>query len=235
MALKRTHTLKGDSQGHDEGGDDEIWLISYADMMTLLFGFFVLMYAFAMARTGSQVETVKEGVARSFGGSYVAPLKDVTAKVKDLVVHEPTLQDVAVEKLKDGMEITFQSALVFESGSATLNQKALEPISRIVRLIAGNVGKADVIIEGHTDDVPTRGVFPSNWELSSSRASAVVREFVKYGFDPKRLSAVGYADSRPLYPNMDQNDVPIPENRSRNRRVVIKVVADGYIPGPSSH
>jgi chemotaxis protein MotB len=57
----------------------------------------------------------------------------------------------------------------------------------------------------------------------------VVREFIKYGFDPTRINAVGFADSKPLVPNVDENGVPLPENRARNRRVVIKIVAPGYI------
>src|SRR5665213_2738409 len=214
----------------EEDSGDEIWLISYSDLMTLLFGFFVLMYAFAMAKTGAQVESVKEGVARSFGGSYVAPFKDLQAKVQDLVIHEAKLQDVAIEKTHEGMEITFQSGLLFASGSAEIQGDAKDPMRRIAQLIASNIEDSDIQVEGHTDDVPiSNPFFPSNWELSAARASAVVREFVKYGYDPKKLMAVGYADSQPLLPNKDENDAPIPDNREKNRRVVIKVVAAGYV------
>ena len=227
------HSLKDEPEENEES-NDEIWLISYSDLMTLLFGFFVLMYSFALAKTGSQIETVKEGVARSFGGSYVAPMQNLQAKVKDLIIHEPVLQDVAVQKLHDGLEITFQSGLLFATGRAELSESAMEPIKRMAQLIAANVSDGDIVVEGHTDDVPIRTAFPSNWELSSARASAVLREFIKYGYDPKRLMAVGFADSQPLYPNQDENDVPIPENRERNRRVVIKVVASGYVKHQNS-
>ncbi|MGZ3723174.1 MAG: OmpA/MotB family protein, partial [Bdellovibrionales bacterium] len=196
--------LEANGGGHDEEGDeggDEIWLISYSDLMTLLFGFFVLMYAFALAKTGAQVESVKEGVARSFGGSYVAPYKNLQAKVEDLVIHEPKLQDVSIQKIHDGLEITFQSGLLFTTGSAEIEGDAKDPMRRMAQLIASNIEDSDIMVEGHTDDVPIHNeYFPSNWELSGARASAVVREFVKYGYDPKKLMAVGYADSQPLLP-----------------------------------
>jgi chemotaxis protein MotB len=226
--MQSRHSLQDEEP--EEESNEELWLISYSDMMTLLFGFFVLMYAFALARTGSQLETVKEGVARSFGGSYVAPLNGLQTKVKDLVAHEPIFQDVAVQKSQDGLEITFQSGLLFESGSADLGADAAEPIRKMAQLIAANVNDSDIVVEGHTDDVPIHNsTFPSNWELSSARAGSIVREFVKYGYDPKRLTVEGFADSQPLFPNEDENDVPNPQNREKNRRVVIKVVAPGYV------
>jgi chemotaxis protein MotB len=219
----------------EEESNDEIWLISYSDLMTLLFGFFVLMYAFSLAKTGAQVESVKEGVARSFGGSYVAPFKGLQAKVQDLITRETKLQDVAIEKIHDGMEITFQSNLLFASGSAEIQAESKEPMRHIAQLIAANIDDSDIMIEGHTDDVPINSpAFPSNWELSAARASAVVREFVKYGYDPKKLMAVGYADSQPLLPNKDENEAPIPDNREKNRRVVIKVLAAGYVKAQNS-
>jgi chemotaxis protein MotB len=230
--------MEAKHQVHEEEAEennDEIWLISYSDLMTLLFGFFVLMYAFALAKTGAQVESVKEGVARSFGGSYVAPFKDLQAKVQDLITHEAKLQDVAIDKIHDGMEITFQSGLLFASGSAEIQAESKEPMRRIAQLIAANIDDSDIMIEGHTDDVPINSpAFPSNWELSAARASAVVREFVKYGYDPKKLMAVGYADSQPLLPNKDENEAPIPDNREKNRRVVIKVLAAGYVKAQNS-
>ena len=206
---------------HEAEESEEIWLISYADLMTLLFGLFVLMYSFAMSRTPEDVEKVKEGVARSFGGSYVAPFKKLTNEIQSAKSRTPLLQDVAIQPLRNGLEVTFQSGLLFETGSADLTEQVQNALKIIAEII---------VIEGHTDDVPINTArFPSNWELSSVRASRVVREFIKYGFDPTRINAVGFADSKPLVPNVDENGVPLPENRARNRRVVIKIVAPGYI------
>jgi chemotaxis protein MotB len=92
-------------------------------------------------------------------------------------------------------------------------------------------------VEGYTDDNPIHsGVFPSNWELSSARAGAILRIFEKLGFEPFRLMAIGFGSSRPAYPNRDSNGKAIAENQSLNRRVVIKVIlpegeTEKQIPG----
>jgi chemotaxis protein MotB len=79
-------------------------------------------------------------------------------------------------------------------------------------------------IEGHTDDVPiSTARFPSNWELSVSRASNVVKYFIAHDISPDRLKASGYADTQPIVPNRDSLGTPIPENRARNRRIVIRI------------
>ncbi len=216
----------------DDHGDEseELWLISYADLMTLLFGLFVLLYSFAMAKTPEQVEKVKEGVARSFGGSYTAPLEDLLKKMEVEKLRDPILQDIAIEPLRDGLEVTFQSGLLFKIGESQLDPDIKQTLKTVAKLIAENIDEDQVIVQGHTDDVPINTLqFPSNWELSSVRASSVVREFLKFGFDPQKISAVGLADSQPVVPNKDELGRPIPENRARNRRVVIKIVAPGYI------
>lgn len=219
----------GDSLEEAEESE-EIWLISYADLMTLLFGLFVLMYSFAMARTPEAVEKVKEGVARSFGGSYVPPYQDLLKALAKQKEKDVILQDLAIEPLRDGLEVTFQSGLLFQSGEASLDPDRQKSLGAIIEIISENIEKDQIMVQGHTDDVPINTQrFPSNWELSSSRASSVVREFIRYGFDPSRIHAVGFADSRPLVPNKNEQGLPSPENRARNRRVVVKIVAPGYV------
>ena len=216
---------------HDEAEEsDEIWLISYADLMTLLFGLFVLMYSFAMARSPEDVEKVKEGVARSFGGSYVPPYQDLLAALAAEKAKNTVLQDIAIEPLRDGLEVTFQSGLLFKSGEASLDLESKKNLSSVIQIISENIEKDQIMVQGHTDDVPINTTrFPSNWELSSSRASSVVREFIRHGFNPARIHAVGFGESRPLVPNKNQEGFPSPENRARNRRVVVKIVAPGYV------
>ena len=79
-------------------------------------------------------------------------------------------------------------------------------------------------IEGHTDDAPiSTPQFPSNWELSSARASAVARFLIGRGIKPERISVIGYADTKPKVPNRNAAGNPIPENRQENRRVMVRV------------
>ena len=215
--------------GEEEESGDEIWLVSYSDLMTLLFGFFVLMYVFASKNTGD-AEKVKEGLAKSFGGSYVPPMERLADMLKAQAEEHPIMQLIEIEQPKDGMEITFRSNLLFASGSAALKPSVIDTMRMISKMVSTNVNDAEIFVGGHTDDVPiSTKVYPSNWELSAARASSVVREFIVSGYDPKMLVALGYADARPAFPNRDKGGMPIPENRERNRRVVIKVVSPGLV------
>ena len=222
----------------DDHGDDEIWLISYSDLMTLLFGFFVLMYVFASTKTGD-AEKVREGLAKSFGGAYVAPYEELAdqlaQKAKAELAEHPIMGQIDVQTPSDGMEITFRSNLLFQSGSAELRPAVRRTMKMIAGLISTSVEDAEILVGGHTDDSPihTRR-FPSNWELSTARASSVVKEFISSGYDPKMMVAMGYAETRPAYPNRTEKGVPIKENRNRNRRVVIKVVAPGIVQQPTT-
>lgn len=219
---------------HHEEGDEEPWLISYADMMTLLFGFFVLMYVFASAKSGD-AEKVREGLAKSFGGTYVPPYEQLAEEISAQAENHPILNMIELQQPKDGMEITFRSNLLFDSGSADLRPDVKKSMTMIARLISKNVENAEIFVGGHTDDAPiSTNRFPSNWELSTARASSVVREFLDSGYDSKMMVAVGYAESRPAYPNRDERGIPIKENREKNRRVVIKVVAPGLVKQPNN-
>jgi flagellar motor protein MotB len=117
------------------------------------------------------------------------------------------------------------SAAFFDSGSASLSDAG----KAILRGILGPLTAAldegyRIRVEGHTDDTPIdTPQFPSNWELSTARASAVVHFFLEQGIPAQRLRAVGYADTEPKVPNRDAAGNPIPENQARNRRVVIKL------------
>ena len=134
----------------------------------------------------------------------------------------------AADLEQNGDRITsleISSAAFFDRGSATLSPAG----KAILRDVAGNL-KAEkfkdyeVTVEGHTDDAPiSTSLFPSNWELSTARAAAVVRFFLEEGIPAQRLRAAGYADTFPKVPNRDASGGAIPENQAQNRRVVIKL------------
>jgi chemotaxis protein MotB len=121
--------------------------------------------------------------------------------------------------------IEISSAAFFGSGSATLSG----PGRAILQDVAASLGSDklkdyQVTVEGHTDDSPiSTPQFPSNWELSTARASAVVHFLLEQGIPALRLRAAGYADTFPIAANRDQAGYAIPENQARNRRVVIKL------------
>lgn len=206
---------------HDENG--ELWLISYADMMTLLFGFFVVMYSFA--EQGGGLEKLKESLSTQFEGEYDAPLKDLQYEIEKGVKEVPLLSDVKVERTSNGLVLTFENRILFQSGKADLMPEAREALDYLVAIIHQNAPGNPILVEGHTDHrkIQTRR-YPSNWELSGARASRVLRLFIDRGMHPRQLTAIGYGDARPVFPNKNPYGDELPKNMAKNRRVVIKVL-----------
>ncbi len=129
---------------------------------------------------------------------------------------------------QEGDRITtleMDSSAFFASGASVLSEEGQKILGELrEKLTSKDYINYSITVEGHTDDNPIRTAqFPSNWELSSARASSVVRFFIEHGIDPERLRAAGYADVFPKVPNRDTEGRAIPENQSQNRRVVIKL------------
>lgn len=220
------HDSHGDS--HAEG-HEEPWLVSYADMMTLLFGFFVLMYTFAMARLDEDPDKMvkmREEVAKYFGGDFITPMKDDIDEFKHKFVEDFNLSEIETKITPEGVEISFRSNLLFDLGEATLKDKGQRALKALTKLLMAKEN-VDVIVEGHTDDIPLRknSHYRSNWELGGSRAASVIELLVTNGMNPQRVRGISFADTRPLAPNRDSKNMPIAANQARNRRVTIKIAS----------
>jgi chemotaxis protein MotB len=121
--------------------------------------------------------------------------------------------------------LEMNSAAFFDSGSAVLSASGKAILKDVaINLKADEYKDYQVTVEGHTDDQPISTFqFPSNWELSTARAAAVVHFFLDQGIPARKLRAAGYADTFPKAPNRDASGNPIPANQAQNRRVVIKL------------
>ncbi len=213
--------------GHEGGGHGEPWLVSYADMMTLLYGFFVIMYSLTLAKLEDEdvMVRVRKEVAAYFGGQYLTPTKDIVDDFKKKMDPNDQLKNFNTKLYPEGFEISMQSQSLFASGEATLKPDAQLAINRLIGTLKQKHGTDfKVTVEGHTDDVPIKTkFFPTNWELSGARASSVIRMFEAAGFPLQNLMAVGYGPSRPAFPNRRPNGRMWANNQLLNRRVVIKV------------
>ena len=220
----------------------ERWLITYADMITLLMVFFIVLYASSIVDSnkfqslaaslqqafnvdvlqGFDLETTSADPAAA--EALVAALKqDVESLRSELdALRGPALSrgDIAVEVNREGILISIYGNLLFDSGKATINYEALDVLQRVARAIATK--PYPMRVEGHTDNIPIdTQVYPSNWELSTARATAVVRYLIDSGISPQRVQAVGYGETRPLNGNLNR------DQRARNRRVDIQLI---YLP-----
>jgi chemotaxis protein MotB len=200
-----------------------VWLMSYADLMTLLMGFFALMMSMGTFDE-DKFNAMSSEVAEYVGGEVEKPFEDLGASIQQ-VIEEKNLQDqVKVEVKKSGLIITFKGTLLFTSGSIKLREGASVLMNGLAEVLGNKASDKKILIEGHTDDVPiSRRIIASNWELSSLRANAVARLFEKYDFEKNQILTIGLGETRPLAPNRDKEGNVIAANQAKNRRVIIKV------------
>jgi len=248
------------------------WLISYADFISLLFAFFVVMYATSAGKVGSLV-SLSESIVRAFGlpiqavdpegagasrghllpqgilgedrvaVGFQIPLRAATnaeqleiesgaaskgdAKAAEEIAQVRGVLQTAIGELltADGLALSsndkwvtieIPARMLFPSGSRSLLASSIPMLSQLADTLSKLPN--ELIVQGHTDNQPIRnGQFPSNWELSSTRASAIARFFEEEGIEPTRLRAVGYGANRPIADNDTE------EGRAENRRVVVQV------------
>ena len=221
----------------DERENLERWLLTYADLITLLLAFFIMMYTFSKQDAQKYSEVSAHLKSIFSGGSGIARKGSVEGKLPmDLKMQEGSSATIE-ERLKQNFrEIANENGLknnitvftdargvvvriidkaFYDEGKADLKQGAKNALDKIIPIIKDI--KNHIRIEGHTDDTPiSKGEFKSNWELSVRRATEVVRYIVEKGaISPERISATGYAEYRPIV-NNDST-----ENKALNRRVEI--------------
>ncbi len=192
------------------------WLLSYSDMVTLLLCFFALFFAI------SRVDTVKyEMLTEYFDQSSKMPLHELQTQMKALIEKHNLRNKVDVKLTQDGLELNFQDKILFDSGQAELKEEAFPILSAIANILrTSSVRTRKIQVAGHTDTVPINkdSIYPSNWELSTARASRVIRYFLDHHFEKERFEAVGYADTKlKVQESIDNKGVAV------NRRVVLLI------------
>jgi chemotaxis protein MotB len=255
----------------------ERWMVSYADFITLLFAFFVVMYA---------ISSINEGKYRVLSDALVAAFRDPRKTVDPIqlgqITHSSTtnstaefierpriagipvtivkttgpdmLENTAEEAMDEDrrkarniikiaeavsralqqlvdqglvnvrtgdqwLEVEIKDSVLYPSGSAQLQSEAIPVLHKVAEILRPFPNP--IRVEGFTDNMPINTLlYPSNWELSGARAASVVRLFVTEGIEPKRMSALGYSEFRPIATNETA------AGRAQNRRVVLVVLAD---------
>ncbi len=230
----------------------ERWLITYADLITLLLVFFIVLYS------GSQDDAKKfailagslhdafnvlgdgngtGGSSAVFTGSGSTNAGGSTQEISDFQALQGVIQQISKERgLGDRLNIRMEqdriiigmgSDLLFASGSAQLRPSALPIIDAVAQALKGNPN--EIRIDGHTDNVPHNSVdYASNWELSSARATAVLRRLVEGGLDAGKMFAAAFGESRPRADNSTA------EGRAQNRRAEVVVIYPPATPDPAA-
>ncbi|HEX3741845.1 MAG TPA: OmpA family protein [Terriglobales bacterium] len=204
------------------------WLVSYADFITLLFAFFVVMYSAAQLdkRRAAELATAIQTAFLQGGslppnpaGASVAS-SDATllaTRVEHTLAPEIASGDVAVRSSSEGLIVSLREIGFFDSGSDKIKPGAAAAFARLAEVLQPTTNH--IRIEGHTDNVPIHNArFFSNWDLSSARATETVRLLIHDGLGPERLAAAGYSE----YHAVASNDTP--DGRALNRRVDVVII-----------
>ncbi|MBN2602485.1 MAG: flagellar motor protein MotB [Candidatus Marinimicrobia bacterium] len=205
------------------GEEAEPWLLTYGDMMTLLMTFFVLLFSMSTIDP-VKLEQFSDSVGQALGKKTKAKKYSLAEIYTDVVkvIEDENLQDqIQVETSERGVAIKIPSEISFGVGSADLNPRIYSILNKFEDMMKKST--YPIAIEGHTDNIPMRSaMFPSNWELSTSRAAQVVRYYIARGVPPERFQAIGYADTRPRAPGATIGEAnSSPDRMAMNRRVEI--------------
>ena len=242
MRRRRKYLDQRQSDSHER------WLVSYADFITLLFAFFVVMYALSSVSEG-KYRVLSDSLVSAFGNKVTGPAapshpsasgivslprinKDIetTEKQREQMrgigrdmrkVLDSLVRDgqVRVTQSSRGISVEINASVLFASGQALLRADSIRALREVARVLAA-AGQS-IQVEGYTDDAPiSTPQFPSNWELSAARASSVLRLFIESGVAEHRLSVVGFGPNR----SVASNDTA--EGRTRNRRVTVMILAE---------
>jgi chemotaxis protein MotB len=249
----------------EEHVNHERWLVSYADFITLLFAFFVVMYSISSVNEGKyrvlsdtleavfsdrpktidpvQVGQLSHGNSKTPGESestsptinpidlpvtqpYIPPpiseetiktIETISKQFNDALSDLIQNDDVTIKKGEDWLELEIKSNVLFQSGESRLEKTAIPIVDKIATIL--NTSANPVQVEGFTDNNPINTPkFPSNWELSASRAASMVHLLSRLGVEPSRMSAIGYGEFKPIADNQTEY------GRQKNRRVVLVVL-----------
>ena len=194
-----------------EGSDDAGWLTSFGDLMSLLLVFFILMVSPQAVVSEDQREKKED-------------LDKAVEQIKTEAVNSGIDNEIKVESQGNTAKLTLQETLLFPPGKARLTAANIAHLKKVLEPLKKLKDSHSFDIHGHTDATPIHSKkFPSNWYLSTARALAILDKFIQEGFPPEKLTAMGYAQYKPVAPEYDKDKRPIPENRAKNRRVEIYI------------
>jgi chemotaxis protein MotB len=207
-------------QHYKRKSGSEGWLTSYADLITNLLIFFVLIITASEIQTG-KMEKIIDSLSK---GPATQTLSSAAKEVSRMMEEQNLSKDAQVNLTDAGLEIVFDSGVTFASGQAEVLEAMELPLRRVLEVIKPYTQKYFLAIEGHTDEVPiSNDRFHSNWELASARALQIRERLESTGIDPKRMRIEAYAENKPLEMGQLPPDADRQTLLAKQRRVVIRL------------
>jgi chemotaxis protein MotB len=208
---------------HEESVDS--WLMSYADMITLLLCFFIIFVSVSEPKK-DKITEIAEGMSGKFGAvNYETPLLGAIRSLKTEIEVKKLYKDVAIETRPNGLSVELATQSFFKDGGADIDDEMEPSLKELLNsLKQSDLTPYNIVIESYTDDSqPQSGLYKTNWELSSVRAAKLAAYFTQHGFSADQIKAVGFGETRSKVPNRDEKGKVIEANRAKNQRVTIKL------------
>lgn len=199
---------------------NEGWLTSYADLITNLLIFFVLIISASQIQTG-KMEKIIAQISKAKPATET--LASAEKKVKEALKQEQLEENVHVKLTDAGLELSFESGVTFASGAADILPQMEEPLAKVLKVLTPYAAKYNFAVEGHTDETPiSTGRFKSNWELSSARAMQVREHLEQVGIEKNRLRVEAYGETKAL-PAETLQGLTREQVLAKHRRVVVRL------------
>lgn len=234
-AKRNVRTLEASDSSEEEHENADRYLITYADLITLLLGLFIILYAISNV-DATKYEKMTTAMGSVFGSekfridvkvptpivrgdeAAINPMENLKRDLNDIINLNSLNNSVSIEDNQRGVTIRILDDILFTSGDADLNKRAKEVLNLIAEIIKKLPN--DIRVEGHTDNIQIHTArFPSNWHLSITRALNTAYYLINTEeIDPDKVSVVGYSEYNPIADNST------PEGRAKNRRVDIIVI-----------
>lgn len=198
---------------------EEAWLLSYADLITNLLLFFVVLLTAANISKGRMQQIVKSISGEESPQSLSAIRKEIEEEIAKRQLQEM----IRTAETADGLELSLNAGVVFDSGKANIRKEHESTVGSMLQLLTPYAGKYSFAVEGHADVVPmSGGQFSTNWDLSAARAIVVRQRLEDVGISRERVRVEGYADTKPL-PEAEIAGLDNEQRLARHRRVVVRI------------
>lgn len=200
--------------------ENDGWLLSYADLITNLLVFFVMLLSAAEV-SEAKMQKIEQSLSGARSPTSLSTIRD---EIETHIQQDGLRELVSTEVTDQGLELRLNSGLIFDTAEAEIRPELEHAMDRMLQTLVPYSSRYHFAVEGHTDARPLLpgAKFPSNWELSTARANAVRSRLGSVGIEPARIKVEGYADTRGL-PKEELDGLSEPARLARHRRVVVRV------------
>jgi chemotaxis protein MotB len=212
------------------GGDEsEGWLVSYADLMTLIACFFILMVSFADFSKKDEFAIKTREIAKHFNKDKFLTSEMRLRYIEQELARHPELKTKTKISLKDSeLVVIFSGSILFDEGQYSIPPQSLKTLDSLIDIIKTENSEYRILIEGYADDLTAKNPFKNAWTLSAARSSSVAERFEYFGFIKENITPIGKGDTFKLVESNDKFGNRIEANARINRRVIVKILEPVY-------